>query len=64
MMIKSRLGVWEPGGEEASGVWLHVVDGRGMSIGKDIDLSVWAEVGELGVVVLVAFDMTQFDFDR
>jgi hypothetical protein len=63
-MIDGHFGVWKPGREEASRVWLHVMSGGGMCIGKYIDLSMWAEVSELCAVVLVAFDMIQFDFDQ
>ena len=63
VMIKGRFCVWEPGREESGSVWLHVMNGGSMCIGKYVYLSMWVEVGELCAVVLVAFDMIQFDFD-
>jgi hypothetical protein len=45
-------------------MWLHLMNGGGLCIGKDVYLSMWAEVGEWGAVILVAFNMKQFDFDR
>jgi hypothetical protein len=63
-MIEGCFCVWEPGREEASNVQWHLMNGSGVCIGKYIYLSMWTEVGELGAVVLVAFDMIWFDFDR
>ena len=45
-------------------MWLHLMNGGGLCISKYVYLSMWAEVGERGAVVLVAFNMKQFDFDR
>ena len=34
-----------------------------MGICKNVDFSVWCEVGEWGGQILVAFHMVEFDFD-
>jgi hypothetical protein len=62
-MVEGCFSVGDPGGEEASGVGLHMMDGGSMGICKYIDLGVWAEVRKLGALVLVAFHMIEFYFD-
>jgi len=57
------LGARDPGGEEASVVGCFVVDGFRLMISEHIDLCIRGQFVEWFVVVLVAFDVEDVEFD-